>query len=159
MSTRTYGRRYDRDRDVADDARLIRAEIAAYRKAAIIAADWTYRVRTERFAGGASITIAATSPRPIYACDPDTARAPTVHHRELDRCVSAHQDRHTIEASATLAALHELHAAYNHDGSDPLTGYSDVKFYGHVRLATAAGVPEWATTTDTPATRPPRPAR
>jgi len=39
--------------------------------------------------------------------------------------------------------LSELHAAQNHDGSDLITDYFDVKFYGSAVLATVAGVPRW----------------
>ena len=144
MTERVKGRSYDADRDVVDDAKMIRAEIAAYRKAGIVPADWTYQVRTARFAGGCSIDITATSPRPVYACNPDTIDEPFAYNAELDRWVTAHADRYTIEAQATLIALAELHAAYNHDGSDISTDYFDVKFYGYARLDTVAGVPRWA---------------
>lgn len=36
--------------------------------------------------------------------------------------------------------LNELHDAHNRDGSDTMTDYFDVKFYGQVQLGVADGV-------------------
>ena len=139
---RAYGYLYDKDRQVKDDAASIRRTIRTMAKAGVLPADWKYSVRYSSFAGGCAIDIAATSPRPTYAADPrpyDT----TVYNRDTGEWVFNRIDRMSREARAVEDALEELHAAHNHDGSDSMTDYFDVKFYGSVRVDTAEGVPQY----------------
>ena len=43
--------------------------------------------------------------------------------------------RYTAEMSHTLDVLREIHSAYNYDGSDPMTDYFDVHYYGRVDVS------------------------
>lgn len=136
--TRTYGYLYDRDRSVKEDAASVRRTIKTLVRGELLPGDWGYSVRFRRFAGGSSIDVEATSPRPIYAADPepmDWAR-----HAETGEFVHGWKDRLTGEARMVLDTLEDLLQGHNHDGSDIMTDYFDVKFYGHAQLATAAGV-------------------
>lgn len=51
------------------------------------------------------------------------------------------EDAATPEALAVQAALQELLDACNHDGSDSMVDYFDVKFYGHATVDAKPGVP------------------
>lgn len=141
MYERSYGYRYDRDRPTKQDAAMIRADIKALTKAGMLPADWTTSVRYRTFAGGCSIDVRGVSPRPIYACDPRTHEPQ--FHPQRGEYVYAWVDKLTLEAKAVHDALDDLVHAYNHDGSDLMTDYFDVKFYGSANVETAAGVPEW----------------
>jgi hypothetical protein len=160
MSSRSYGYLYDRDRRVKDDAALIRSTIKTMTGAGVLPADWKYSVRYRRFAGGCSIDIDARSPRPIrlmdsgyYAAAPGRDRYLTLAiEGEMKPCIiSAGQQWHvracdvnTAEVTAVYDALNELLRACNHDGSDIMTDYFDVKFYGVPSIGTLPGVPRAA---------------
>lgn len=134
MYERTYGYRYERNRPVKDDAKMIRADIKTLSKAGMLPADWKYSVRYRSFAGGCSIDISARSPRPIYTEDPS----------RLDVAIRGSRDETlTKEARAVEDALTELHRAYNHDGSETQVDYWDVKFYGVPSIGCLEGVEKW----------------
>jgi hypothetical protein len=140
MYERTYGYRYDAHRTVAQDAKLIRADIKMLVKAAMLPTDWTYSVRSTH----SSIRITATSPRPTYAADP--RQWEPQWNPESEKWVHAWVDKLTLEARAVHDALNELHHAYNHDGSDIQSDYFDVKYYGTAGLETAPGVAQYVAT-------------
>lgn len=139
MYERTYGYLYDAKRSTTEDAKLIRGTVKTMQKAGVLPADWKISVRTDKFAGGSAIRITATSPRPIYAANPNSYRCSTLNV-ETGEHVHAYVDKFTVEAKVVRAALEELHQAYNHDGSEMQVDYWDVKFYGTVDLTVAAGV-------------------
>jgi hypothetical protein len=141
MTSRWYGYNYDRERSVKDDAANIRRHIRTMVQAGLLPSDWTYSVRYRRFAGGSSIDVRATSPRPIYAADPHSDGP--VKHAETGAWVTAWVDRLTSEARAVKGTLEDLVNGHNHDGSDTSTDYFDVKFYGDVVLITASDVPKF----------------
>jgi len=162
MIRRHEGYRYDQQRPVKSDAALIRADIRTMVAAGMLPADWKYSVRYRSFAGGCAIDILAKSPRPVRVMDsgmvaaaPDRARVVMVPLRQDDGTTSIVPlrlragERHDIrvcdvttnEARAVSSALSDLHNAYNHDGSDAMTDYFDVKFYGGATLDTLPGVP------------------
>ncbi len=142
MVTRTYGYLYDRNRSVTDDAANIRRHIKTMSKAGVLPADWSYSVRKRSGTHSWAFNVRAVSPRPLCACEPDHYDHPHVRHAETGEMVTAREDRYTIEARAVARALHDLVNGHNHDGSDTLTDYYDVKFYSDVTLTTAPGVAE-----------------
>ena len=135
---RTYGYLYDKGRPQKDDAANMRRHIRTMVKAGVLPAGWVFSVRYRTFAGGCSVDIAATSPQPIYAADPEPRES--VWNPETGGHVWAWKDRLTLEARAVLDTLEDLHAGHNHDGSDITTDYFDVKFYGGVTLDVVDGV-------------------
>ena len=60
-----YRYRYQGNRDVKQDAQLIRAGLPTTVVAGILPGDWVYSVPIARLSQGRSITIKATGPRPI----------------------------------------------------------------------------------------------
>lgn len=165
---RHIGYHYDRERPVKQDAAMIRADIKTLTAAGMLPGDWRYSVRYRTYSGGCSIDVTASSPRPIGLMQPgqistapskarivivpmqrsgvDRARADE-WMRLMLRPGEMHEirwcDSRTDEAAAVEAALSDLLAGYNHDGSDSMVDYFDVKFYGHVSLDTLPGVPQY----------------
>lgn len=151
MYERHYGARYDepaRYASAADIAKLIRRDI----KAAIAAGDLPgrasdYRVRSDRFSGGQSIHIRLLMPD-LYevckgivpgsedgygarSCGDPWCKAGGIH------ADSPHAHHHYIlsaEGRRVKALLEDIHGAYNHDGSDVMTDYFDVRYYGGVEI-------------------------
>lgn len=147
---RRYGSRYDEPAKyarAADIAKLIRRDI----KAAIAAGDLPgrasdYRVRSDRFSGGQSIDIRALRPELYQVCkgivpgseDGYSARGcrhPYCKHGEgRDH---PHATEHlilSVEGQRVERVLKDIHGAYNHDGSDVMTDYFDVRYYGGVDI-------------------------
>lgn len=154
MYERSYGSKYDRDLDVADIAKLIRAEIKDLVKRAALPADWKYSVRCRRFAGGASIDVTATSPVPVYLCSPGYyAAGPTDRLVDLPiagewrACkIRANDQWHVSNDDARIAGVKYVHDVlqalrwqYNHDGSEIQVDYFDVNFYGSVDIESVGG--------------------
>jgi hypothetical protein len=135
MTERSYGYLYDAKRTVVQDAASIRHHLRTMAKAGVLPAGWKYSVRTSHHT---AIDITATSPKPLYAADPESLD--WVRHCETGDHVHAWTDRLTAEARTVYDTCEELLAAHNHDGSDTQSDYFDVKFYGHTALRTAEGV-------------------
>jgi len=168
MYERVYGDKYDGNLDVADIAKLIRADIKEARKAGELPDDWKYSVRISRFSGGCSIDVAAKSPRPTLLMNPGMMIAPPDAHRDVEVPRPKHYvplddsaplpeyitmrlrpgemyeirwgDAATDEAAAVRKTLEKIMGAYNHDGSESMVDYFDVKFYGHANVETLPGV-------------------
>ena len=141
--TRWYGAKYDHSGRLTtvDIAKLIREEIKLARKLAkdtggsdaLAAIDpigdapagIKFSVRSEYFSGGSSIDITVKGvPREwgwTRGVDPRFGRE--------ERWM------HTPALKALLNELNAVMNAYNHDGSDIMTDYSDVRFYGSVTTA------------------------
>ena len=135
---RTYGYLYDKNRTVKDDAANMRRHIRTMTKAELLPADWTYSVRYRTASMCCAIDLVATSPRPIYAADPNEQS--WAKHYETGEFVIGWKDKLTREARAVLDTLTDLHNGHNHDGSDIQSDYFDVKFYGVPSLAVVSGV-------------------
>lgn len=122
MYERSYGRNYDGDRDVKDDAKLIRKEIKDLQRRDGagpdgLPADLKVGVRIRRFSGGQSIDIT------VRECSFVIERPKSTGPERLER--------YTDEAQRVVKILNGILASYNHDGSDTMSDYFDVKFYGH----------------------------
>lgn len=137
-----YGAKCDKARPVKEDARLMRAEIKDLKKKGQLPTDWQYSVRMRPGGWTRSIEITAKSPRPIYALDPDCDDLRK--HPETGAIVgSAWMDKMTVEARRVHDILNAMHRAYNYDGSDVITDYFNVKFYGTVSVLRMEGVPRY----------------
>lgn len=136
MYEKTYGSKYgDLKRltgkdwaSAADIAKLIRADIKAAVKAGDLPAVFAghkvaYAVTVENYSMGRSIDI--------------TVRGVPEAARTTERDVYGHGYMTTVdtaEAVALKAKLKWYHEAYNYDGSDIMTDYFDVNYYGSVEF-------------------------
>jgi hypothetical protein len=152
---RSYGYLYSEGGrlDTAAIAKLIRRDIKTAVSEGLLPARWRYSVRIDRFSGGSSIDVRVKNcadawiPCPGYKVGtrhnhPDGGWSATgcgnvwcdVGGEYKD---SPHASAHLVLTEEALAAkmtLERVHAAYNHDGSDVMTDYFDVNYYGHVEF-------------------------
>lgn len=137
VDRRTYGAKYDHAQtmDISDIARLIREDIKLARKVAKKTAEpgalatidalgnapaqVKFGVRISRFSGGCALDIKIKN-----------VPADWWTERTDDRGDAGKFATPALKALA--AELRSIMDAYNHDGSDLLTDYFDVRFYGHV---------------------------
>jgi hypothetical protein len=140
---RTYGAKYATHRTYAETAKLMRADIKLARKIGLKAADpgsltvpdpiadapaaIKFSVRTETFSGGGAIDITISNIPEGWGY--------TTGINERGR-----QCHNPTPALAALAdELRAIHQAYNYNGSDPMTDYFDVAYYGGVRAEGPSG--------------------
>lgn len=155
MYERSYGYKYEEgDRlTTAEIAKLVRKDIKQAVAEGLLPERWTYSVRSDSFAGGTSLDIRvkgcadAWMPCPGYkvgskregtdgswsatGCSNPWCKAGGVHR---DKPGAQEHDVLTEEAQAAKMTLERIHGAYNHDGSDAMTDYYDVNYYGHVEF-------------------------
>lgn len=144
---RSYGAKYDDVRgiyDIAVIAKLMRADIKISRKLGLKAAEpgeiaipdpiadapaqIKISVRTQKYSGGGSINI-------LIRDVPEDWRTVCYDDRGNER-------RGCGPALAALAdELRAIHQAYNYNGSDAMTDYFDVNYYGGVSVEEPEG---WA---------------
>lgn len=153
MDGRSYGYKYEEGGklDTAAIAKLIRGEIKTAVREGLLPERWSYSVKTDRFAGGSSIDVKvkdcadAWMPCPGYrvgtrrdfadggwvasGCPDPWCKAGGEHK---DKPGAQEHDVLTEEALAAKMTLERIHGAYNHDGSDVMTDYFDVNYYGLV---------------------------
>lgn len=118
------------DLDIADIARLVRADVKAARATGMIPADVKVSVRIDRYSMGQAIYVRATLPdRParVTADDPRSV----VHDR---RDEYANTFAYTVEASNLSDTLRAIVNAYNWDDSDSQTDYFNSRFSASVTI-------------------------
>lgn len=117
-----YGTNYKENLDVVEISKIMRKEIKRLIAEKKICASYKYSVKTERFAGGSSIDISVKTllneDRPARVWD------------ENDCCWK----EYTPELQKTYEQLKLLHRSYNFDGSDSMSDYFFVKYYGGVKI-------------------------
>lgn len=158
MYERSYGYRYEEGGklDTAEIAKLIRQEIKAAVREGLLPERWKYSVSTERFAGGSSIDARVKNCADAWMLCPGY-RIDTRHDYEdgswtatgcgnpwckaggefKDREGAEDHDVLTEEAGIAKMTLDRIHGAFNHDGSDSMTDYFDVNYYGTVNFQDA----------------------
>lgn len=152
MYERSYGYRYAELGDhpsAADIARVVRADIKQAQSEGLLPTRWSYSVRSDTFAGGCSVDVEVKDcPDAWMECP---GYRPDTKHDHADGawtatgcgnywCKAAYPDKagaepHQIlteEASVAKMTLERIHNAYNHDGSEIMVDYFDVRYYGTV---------------------------
>lgn len=114
-----YGEKYEATRkmDTTGVAKLFRADVKAAIKSGTIPAGVKLSVRTEYFSGGSSIDVKIRAlPCRLFSGE----RGPTG------------MAKYNPGAEAIRDRLRSMLDAYNFDGSDHMTDYFHVRFYGEV---------------------------
>jgi len=119
-----YGAKYDRSLTTAQIAALVRGEIKAGIKAGTIARGVKVSVRSDSFSGGSAIRIRVTA-CPFPVLNPEYLAA----EKREPHAYRYNEPRYTPEATALLALISGMVAAYNYDKSDTMTDYFNVNFY------------------------------
>jgi len=151
---RHYGYRYHELGErptTAEIAKAVRADIKTAKAEGLLPASWTYSVRSRNFAGGSSIDITvrgcADAWQPCDGTVPGTKRRTPSGGWTAQACGNvwcaasgdpryAHAaEEHTVlteDAAMARMTLERIVDAFNHDGSDLMTDYFDVRYYSHV---------------------------
>lgn len=153
MYERAYGYQYEKQQGMTNTeiAKLIREDIKTAIREGLLPAHWKYSVRSRSFAGGCSIDVRIKNCADAWqACDgtkpgskhyyPDGTWVATgcpdvwCKARALPEYAHAARTHYVLtpEAMAANMTLERIHGAYNHDGSDIMTDYFDVNYYGTV---------------------------
>jgi hypothetical protein len=134
--TRQYGELYEATRDMTNKeiAAHVRRAVKDAAKAGRIPAGWQYSVRYER---GTAITVTVIASDEVVALR-------NAFEQERGRRYTANLDDAPETLRVLAAVEQELRALlgrYNYDGSDIMTDYFDVRFYGFVNVTSAT---DWA---------------
>lgn len=115
-------------REVAAHMRKVVRQTA---KDGLLPADWTYSVRYRAYTGGCAIDLTVAVPDTL---DELRTKFETEHRYRIttfpDLLVGEYEPLAELLRAERL--LNEIHGAYNHDGSDVMTDYFDVRYYGTV---------------------------
>lgn len=127
MTEIVKGSKYEVGMDIAEIAKRVRADIKAAQEKNELPADATFSVRTRRFSGGQAldVTILGMPDSWIYVSpglEPDYANYIPAHGGQTD------------EAKRAGDLVGAIVFAYNYDGSDVQSDYSNVNFYSHVTI-------------------------
>jgi hypothetical protein len=141
MYERSYGYRYRELGDhpsAADIAKAIRADIKQATAEGLLPARWSYSVRSDTYSGGRSVDVRVQDCADAWqACDGGTGCRNVWCAARNDPAYAHAAEPHSVlteEAEAARMTLQRIHGAYNHDGSDLMTDYFDVRYYGHVEF-------------------------
>lgn len=156
MYERSYGYRYDEPDKYARNpeiAKRIRADIKQAVTEGLLPAHWTYSVRSDSLAIDLDVRDCPDAWQPCDGTVPGTRRTypdgsstatgcPDVWCAARNDPAYAHaakpHDVLTEEARVAKMTLERIHGAYNHDGSEVMTDYFDVRYYGHVSFEDAS---------------------
>lgn len=133
---RVYGSKYKAELDVAEIAKLVRADIKTAIAAGELPEGLKCGVRISRYSMGQSIDLsfAVEGPWTLYnparlAFERDSPHSPLCDAPDEARWI------YSTETRALTDKLEALLDAYNHDGSDPASDYYDNLFHAHVTPA------------------------
>lgn len=122
-----YGKKYEKGLDVAGIAKRVRADL----KTAVAAGELPaakYSVTISRYAGGQSLSVRINGV-PFAIVNEERVRRDTLEpHTYHADTLFLHSER----GRELLGKVEAIVAAYNFDGSDSMTDYFHVNFYGHV---------------------------
>lgn len=125
----SYGEKYAAVSGTANIAKALRADLKTLVKAGKLPRGLKVSVTIERFAGGSSITMLVKA-CPFQLQNADwLARQGSHSYNEATRF-----PRYTVAGKALLNTFERMMGAYNHDGSDSMVDYFDVRFYQHAEL-------------------------
>lgn len=152
MYERSYGAKYAEPAKyarAADIAKLIRRDIKdAIKQGLLPGKASNYSVRSESFSGGSAIRVKAIGLDGMWQqCegiipgseDGYGARYCRNHwcKAKEDRPGAEYHDILSVEGQRVEKILKDLHSAYNHDGSDSMVDYFDVRYYGQAEIESA----------------------
>lgn len=128
--TNFVGSKYEvnRDLDIRDIAKLVRADIKASVKEGALPKG-KYAVRIEHYSMGQSLHVELSGTGKTW-CLPELCAA-------YSRNAAAYADGFVPEFHEVVAKLEEIANAYNYDRSDSQTDYFDSNFHLHVEILDA----------------------
>lgn len=138
MYERSYGYRYDEAKDATttEIAKMIREDIKqAVKEGLLPGAPVRYSVTSESYSGGSSIDVVVKGFDARMVCDGGQKCHNVWCVARDDPAYAKGAETHMVftpDAEVVKMTLERIHGAYNHDGSEIMTDYFDVRFYGGV---------------------------
>lgn len=142
---RRYGTQYEATKNMTtkEVAAHLRRVIKQAAKDGLLHGEYKYSVRLSRSTWSSCIDVYIIVPDAVIA-ERDAYEAqggkPRYHHADRLWFDTPAQYATLSTLAETEAALNELRSSYNYDGSDSMTDYFDVRFYGSV---TVVGETHW----------------
>lgn len=132
MTDIVYGSKYEHGLDTAEIAKRIRVDIKHAIQTGALPKGLKTSVRLRRFSGGSAIDAEVVGvPANFVILNPERL----TYEREHPHSSGAMTfPIFTKEMYAVVDALKAIHVAYNYDGSDIMTDYFRVHFYGGVTV-------------------------
>lgn len=139
MYERSYGYRYAELGDhpsAAEIAKAIRADVKQAVSEGLLPSRWSYSVKSDHGSTYQSVDVRVQDcPDAYMVCD----GGPKCHNvwcaARNDPRYEHGAERHLVlteDAEAARMTLERIHNAYNHDGSEIMVDYFDVRYYGGV---------------------------
>lgn len=139
MSEKMTGSKYDSSMDIAQVAKLVRAELKAETKAGRLPKGVKYSVRTSRYSMGCSLTVEVKAvPQGFGVVNPHRAWLDHDDPHFAYHTLAVNDPRYprlTAEAAELVASLERLVNQYNRKDIDSMTDYYNVSFSEHVGFA------------------------
>lgn len=128
--TTVQGDKFDAGRDIADVAKLVRADIKETITAGLLPPGTTCSVRVERYSMGRNLHLAVTA-CPIMVVNPVYVRWQQANrHASMLEAPPSARDRFSPEGRHVITTLERIVEAYNRRiSSDQPDDYSNVSFY------------------------------
>jgi hypothetical protein len=130
-----YGSKYDQSLDTVEIAKRIRQEVKDAVSNGTLPSDADISVTSQRFAGGSAIDIRVSN-WPEATVPQDDSRC-----EHLPHCRDGYHDHRcpgsshpSDEATRVRSLLQSIHDSYNYDGSEAMTDYFSVNYYGGVTI-------------------------
>lgn len=114
-------------RNIADAAKLVRADIKAAIAAGLLPAGLKTSVRIDRYSMGQSLNVKITACPGVVVASVARVRFDLEHPRDFTRLPLL-----SAEATRIVETIRAIVAAYNYDRSDAMYDHFDVSFYGSV---------------------------
>lgn len=115
MTNISYGSKYDKNRTTTEEAKLFHADVKTAIKTGALPKGLKLSVKTDYFSGGSAIRVKIVAvPAGFVILDP------------------TERTRYSTEATTLKRKLESMLNEYNFDGSDTMTDYFHVNFYGSV---------------------------
>lgn len=135
---RRYGTLYGDTKhlSVKEVAAHMRKVIRQAAKDGILPKNWNYQVRYRAYAGGCAIDLNVGTPDELHALrEKFVAEFGFTNRNHLTEFMVGEYEP-LLAATEAENLLHQIHKGYNYDGSDPMTDYFDVRYYGTVTIMT-----------------------
>ena len=126
MYERSYGAKYNKELNTTQIAKAFREDVKAAKKSGELPKNLKLSVTTDYYSMGSSISVKVKE----WGGDIYTTAFLLAEKNDPHRYFEG--ERWTGQAKALLKQLKGMLDAYNHDGSDMMTDYYDVKFSGSV---------------------------
>lgn len=133
---RRYGTLYEDTKhlSVKEVAAHMRKVIRQAAKDGVLPKNWNYQVRYRAYAGGCAIDVNVGIPDELYALRQKFVDEFGFTNRGTVNEFMTGEYEPLRAATEAEQLLNQIHRGYNFDGSDPMTDYFDVRYYGTVTI-------------------------